>query len=461
MESSTPFEVSTLETFSGNIRGSVLAPGDDGYDEGRTVWNSLIEKEPAVIVRCAGTADVTAAVEFARENELGIAVKGGGHHIAGHAVCDDGLVIDLGPMNGVRVDPAAETVRVEGGATWGDLNHELHAFDLEIVGMPYDEVGVAGFTLGGGMGWLSRKHGLAIDNLRSVDVVTAEGDLVRASKHENMDLFWAVRGGGGNFGVVTSFEFDCHLDQLRAYDGLFLHPIDAASDVLGFYQEFMTDAPNEVTAGAGIMQVPPNSELPDHLHGDTVLMLKVAYMGDIELGKGILEPVQEFGDPVFEMVGPKPYSEFGMEAPERQRNHWKSHYFRELGDDTIQTVIEEALPLPTPLTKVYFFSLGGAINRLDRDSTAYPHRDAHHLFEMVTQWSNPDIDEETVSWAREVHSALAPYGTGGEYVNNQSDDDRDRVKAAYGTNYERLVEVKNEWDPTNLFSSNQNVEPTM
>lgn len=451
-----------LDTFEQHVRGDVLEPDEDGYDDARTVWNVKIDKEPAVIVRCTGTADVMAAVDFAREEDLPLAVKGGGHHIAGHAVCDDGLVIDLAPMNGVRVDPGAKTVEVRGGALWGDINHETHAFGLETVGMPYAEVGVGGFTLGGGMGLLSRKYGLAIDNLRSVDVVTAGGELVHASADENADLFWALRGGSGNFGVVTSFEFECHDVQPEALHGLFLHPIEDARDVIRFYREFMDDAPEEVIAGAGILEIPPDPDFPEPLHGDVVALLTGYHMGDGDAGEQALQPLREFGDPVLESVERKSFSELGTEVAAEKRNHWTNHCFRELSDEAIDTFVEHAVPLPTPLTKVFFGSfLGGAVNRVDEDATAYPHRATRFLFEMATQWDDPDDDEDTVAWAREFHEAMARYATGGEYVNNQTDTGAERVRAAYGDNHDRLVSVKNEWDPENLFRFNQNIEPTV
>lgn len=461
MASATQLDDPTLESFDERVRGTVVQPGDDGYDEMRTVWNAMIDNEPAVIAQCTGAADVIAGVDFAREHGLDLAVNGGGHHIAGHAVCDNGLVIDLAPMNGVRVDPDAKTVRVQGGATWGDVNHELHAFDLEIVGMPYDEVGVGGYTLGGGMGSLSRKYGLAIDNLRAVDVVTADGELVHASESENAELFWALRGGSGNFGVVTSFEFDCHKVQSEALVGQFLYPLEDAGAVLRRYREFMADAPEEAIAGVGILQISDDSELPARLHGETVALLMVRYVGDVEHGDKVIRPLREFGNPLLDVVETKPYSELGTEMASDRRNYWTNLCLSELSDDAIDTFVERAVPLPTPLTHVVFFSLGGAVNRVDVDATAYPHRETNHLFEMAVQWDNPEDDETIISWAREFHEAMAPYSTGGEYVNNQTDDDIEQVRAAYGANYERLVEVKNDWDPRNQFSVNQNIEPTI
>lgn len=450
-----------LDLLRERVHGEVLQPGDEGYDEARTIWNGLVDKEPTVIVRCTGVADVIASVVFASENSIRLAVKGGGHHIAGHAVCNDGLVIDLSSMNSVRVDPDSMTVRVEGGATWGDVNHEIRAFGLETAGSRYPNVGVAGYTLGGGMGYLTRTHGLAIDNLCAVDVVTADGELVHASENENPDLFWGLRGGSGNFGIVTSFEFDCHDVPAEVLTGQFLHPVEDAKNVLRFYREFMADAPDKITAAAGILQVPSHSEFPAELHGETIIATTIYYMGDIEDGERTLQPLKEFGEPVFTSVHPEPYSETGINVEADQRNHWKSHFFAELSDEAIDTFVEQAVPLPTPSTVIVFFSLGGAMNRIDEDATAFPHRDAAYLFEIVTQWKDPDTDTEFTSWAQKFHEAMAPYATGGEYVNNQTEDTPERAKAAYSDNFDRLVEVKTEWDPENLFRMNQNIEPTV
>lgn len=451
----------TLKPLSERVHGEILEPGDGGYDEARGVWNAKIDKQPAVIVRCTDADDVTAAVDFAREQDLPLAIRGGGHHIAGYAVCDDGIVIDLAPMNEVHIDADTQTVRVQGGAMWGDLNQELRAHGLEIVGNPYDEVGVAGYTLGGGMGLLSRKYGLAIDNLRSVEVVTADGELVHASDEENPEMFWALRGGSGNFGVVTTFEFDCHDVPPKILNGVFIHPITELADSLRVYREFMANAPNEVGAGVGVIEVPSTAEFPDKRHGESVTILLAYYLGDPEEGKRVLQPLQEFGDPHLAAVRPQGYSEVGTGLLEDgQRNHWKNHFFTDITDESITTFVEHALPLPEQVGHVNFFSLGGAINRVDETATAYPHRDANHLLEIVTQWNDPADDQEVISWAREVHEAMAPHATGGEYLNNQTDDNPTRAKAAYGDNYDRLAEIKTNWDPENLFHLNQNITPT-
>lgn len=461
MTPATKLDKSTLESFTERVWGEVLTPGDDGFDDARTVWNAKIDKEPAVIARCTGAADVMAAVDFAREEGLDLAIKGGGHHITGHAVCDEGLVIDLAPMNGVRVDPDAKTARVQGGATWGDFNHEAWTFGLDIVGMSNSpEVGVAGFTLGGGMAVLSNKYGLAIDNLRAVDIVTADGELVHASEEEHADLFWALRGGGGNFGVVTSFEFECHEVTFDGLSGQFVYPVTDTEDVLRFTREFVADAPDEVVGQVSIRQLPNDPAYPEDLHGKTVTILSCIFNGDIEAGKRTLQPLQEFGDPLFEAVRAQQYTEIREDIETDQRNYWNNHLLAELSDDAIETFASQAAPLPSPSTiATLFFGLGGAVSRVDREATAFPHRDATYKFELTAQWSDPADDEKVISWAREFHEAMAPYATG-EYVNNQTDDSAERVRAAYDDNYDRLVEVKTKWDPENLFRLNQNIEPS-
>lgn len=452
---------STVDTLQESVQGDIVQPGDDEYSDARAVWNGAIDRYPAAIVRCTGVADVVAAVDVAREEEMQLAVKGGGHHTAGHAVCDDGLMIDLAPMNGVRVDPDAKTVRVQGGATWGDLNHELRAFGLDIVGMNYPEVGVAGFTLGGGIGVLSRTHGLAIDNLRGVDVVTADGELVHASEDEHPDLFWALRGGGGNFGVVTSFEFDCHEVVPEALIGMFLHPVEATRDVLEFYRDFTAAAPNELMGVSGIIRVPEGSALPESLQGEPVAVLAGIHTGSADEGEQLLQPMREFGNPLLELVETRPYDETGLDALEAgRRNHWKNHLLSGLQDTAIETLVEQALPLPDATIQVSLNTLGGAISQVAEGSTAYPHRDATHFLEIVTQWSDPAKDEELTAWAQELHEAMTPHATGGEYVNVHTDADPQRSRAAYGANYDRLVDVKTEWDPGNLFRLNQNIEPS-
>lgn len=456
-------EETAVESFADQLHGKVLRPGNEGYDEARTIWNAMIDKEPAVIARCSGAADVIAAVNFARDLNLQLAVKGGGHNVAGDAVCDDGLVIDLSPMNAVRVDPDTQTARVQGGATMADLDHESQAFGLATTGGIVSSTGVAGLTLGGGLGRLDRKFGLVVDNLLSADIVTADGELVHASENENPDLFWAIRGGGGNFGVVTAFEFQLHNVGPEVLTGRVIHPVEAAPEVLRLYRDFMADAPNAAQCYAAFSQVPPLPEFPEALHGQTVLVLVPFYAGDLETGEDVLQPLREVGDPIVDTVRPQFYTDSQRSSDDiyqaGHRNYWKSHYLEGLSDEVIDTMVEHATPIPSPFTTVFMEWMGGAIRRVDADGTAFPYRDATLSFTVAPKWTDPGRDDELIAWAQEFHEAMAPYAGDGVYANYLDRDEADRVKAAYGENYNRLVAVKNEWDPENLFRMNQNIEP--
>jgi FAD/FMN-containing dehydrogenase len=456
-------EPTTVENFAEQVNGEVLQPGDEGYDDARTVWNAMVDREPAVIVRCTGTADVMAAVDFARDMDLLLSVKGGGHNVAGRAVCDGGLMIDLGEMDGVRVDPAERTARVGAGATWGDFDHEAQTFGLATTGGIVSTTGVAGLTLGGGFGYLHRKYGLASDNLRSIDVVTADGEFVRASEDENPDLFWGMRGGGGNFGIATSFEFDLHEVGPEVLAGRLLYPYEAAPQVLRFNREFMADAPNEVMCYPAFSQGSPEMGHPEPLHGKTLCALLVMHSGDIEEGREDLRPLREFAEPIVDTIGPTPYAEQQRINDELyregHRNYWKSHFYHEVSDDFIETVMEYVDPLPSPFTTVYGEWVGGATAEADLDATAFPHRDKTFLFTISPKWTDPERDDELVEWAREFHDALTPYAADGVYVNYLERDEDERIGEAYGGRYERLRELKSTWDPENLFRMNQNIEP--
>ena len=445
------------------LHGDLLHPGDEGYDEARTLWNAMIDKYPSYVARCTGAADVMAAVSFAAEHDLLLSVKGGGHNFAGTAVCDDGLTIDLSPMDAVRVDPSAKTARVQPGATWADFDHEAQAFGLATTGGLVSTTGVAGLTLGGGQGYLARKHGLAVDNLVGADVVTADGELVHASEDEHEDLFWALRGGGGNVGVVTSFEFDLHPVGPQVLAGPIFHPYEDAREALRFYREFTADAPDELSCYALVVRVPPEPLFPEDVQGEPALAFAVCYAGPMDEAEAALEPLRAFGDPILDGVQPVRYTalqqSFDDGSPEGHRWYSKSHYLGELPDGAIDTILEYTDPFPGPLTQVALEPMGGAIARVDRDATAFPHRDAAYSFGIWPGWADPDRDEELTTWAREFHEAMAPYATGGVYANYLDRDESDRVRAAYGENYERLVAVKTEWDPGNLFRMNQNVEP--
>ncbi len=445
------------------VRGDVLRPGDTGYDDARTVWNGLFDKYPAVIVQCTGAADVMAAVNVARENDLLLSVKSGGHGYAGKAVCDDGMVIDLSAMDSVRVDPEARTARVGPGATWDDVYHETQTFGLATPGGA-GIVGVAGFTLGGGISYLSRKHGLTCDNLLAADVVTADGRLVHANADGHSDLFWGLRGGSGNFGIVTSFEYQLHEVGPEVLAGTILHPYESAREVLELYREVMADAPDELGCFALFLRVPPEPPFPEEYHGEPAIGLGVCYAGAVEDGEAAVAPVREFGDPILDGVRPQPYLEFKQSNDELYEaiDRWysKSHYLAGLPDDAIDVILEYTEDLPGPFTMVGLLATGGAITRVDRTATAFPHRDAAFEFDIWPGWTDPEDDEALIGWATEFHEAMAPYATGGVYVNMLSHDEDDRVRAAYGDNYERLAELKTEWDPENLFRMNQNIEPT-
>ncbi|MCU4719644.1 FAD-binding oxidoreductase [Halapricum hydrolyticum] len=453
----------SITEFAGTLRGTLLRPDDEGYDEARSVWNGMIDKYPALVVQCAGTSDVINAVTFAKEQDLPISVKSGGHNIAGRAVEDDALMIDLSPMKSVRVDPDAKTARVEPGVVLGELDHETQQFGLATPAGYNSQTGIAGLTLGGGWGWLSRKHGLTVDNLLSADVVTAQGELVHASEDENEDLFWGLRGGGGNFGIVTSFEFQLHEVGPTVLSGPIVHPFDDAETVLEGVREFTADAPNDATVWTVIRHAPPFPFLPEEWHGRKVVILATFYAGDMEEGEDALLPLRDIGDPIADAIGPNRYTDwqqaFDGLAPAGARHYWKSHNFDEMTDEMIETFIEYGKTIPTRDTMIEIPHLGGAMNDKPVDATAYPHREFQFTMNLHTMWTDPEQDGECISWAREMHEAMAPHATGGVYANFVPEADGDQ-QAAYGENYERLVQIKNEWDPENLFRLNHNVEPT-
>ena len=451
------------QTFRERFRGEVLQEEDGGYDEAREVWNAMIDRHPALIARPTGAADVMTAVAFAHENDVLLSVKGGGHNIAGKAVADGGLMLDLSEMNDVRVDPETQTVRVGPGATLGDMDHETQAFGLAVPGGVVSTTGVAGLTLGGGFGWLSRKYGLAIDNLRSVDIVTADGELRHASDNQNEDLFWGIRGGSGNFGVVTSFEFDLHEVGPEVLFGPTVYRYDDAPDVLRHYREFTRDAPQECCVWVDSLTAPPLPFLPKDAHGTRVLTVMQFYTGELEEGEEVLRPLREYGTPIADAVAPTLYAAAQSMLDDLYakgaRNYWKAHNFTELTDETLDTIVEYGERLPTPESDILLHQVGGAINDVAPDATAYPHRDTEFIVTPGARWEDPTNDEECIAWIRECHDALADDATGGTYVNFEGESEG-RERNAYGENFDRLVEVKNEWDPENRFRMNQNIEPS-
>ena len=455
----------TVDKLKQSIRGKVLTAASAEYNEVRTIWNAMIDKRPALIVRCASAADVMRAVRFAAEHKLLVAVRGGGHNIAGNAICDGGLMIDLSLMKSVRVDAGGMTARVEPGVTLGEFDRDAQAFGLATPVGINSTTGVAGLTLGGGFGWLSRKLGLSIDNLVSADVVTATGDLVKASETENPDLFWGIRGGGGNFGIVTSFEFRMHKVGPEVLAGLIIHPLDAAKDVLRFYRDFIKTTPQEFVCWFVLRKAPPLPFLPAEWHGKEILALAVCYAGDVKEGERVAKPLRSFGKPIADIVGPMPFVVWQtildpLLVP-GMRNYWKSHNFKSVSDGLIDTLIAHARRIPDPQTEIAFAQLGEGVTKVPKESTAYPHRDAEFVMNVHGRWADPASDTTCIGWARELFQAAAPFATGGLYVNFMTQEDQGRIGAAYGGNYDRLVALKKKYDPNNLFRLNQNIQPAV
>lgn len=457
-------EQSALESLAGALRGVLMPPDGDGYDEARTIWNAMIDRRPGAIVRCAGAADVIRAVNFARDHDLLVSVHGGGHNIAGNAVCDSGLMIDLSPMKSVHVDPQGHTVRVEPGVTLGELDNETQAFGLATPVGINSTTGVAGLTLGGGFGWISRKFGMSVDNLLSADVVTADGELRRASENENADLFWAIRGGGGNFGVVTSFEFKLHPVGPEVLSGLVFHPQSAAPELLPKWRRFVAEAPDELTCWVVLRQAPPLPFLAEDVHGTDVLIFAACYVGDMAEGERALAPLRGYGKPIADVIAPHPFvgwqTAFDPLLTPGARNYWKSHDFTDIGEAAAGTILEYAGRLPSPECEIFIGHLGAAVNRVAVDATAYPHRDSEFILNVHTRWQDAAQDEQCVQWARDFFKATEPYATGGVYVNFLTEEETGRVASgAYGPNYARLAAIKAKYDPANMFRMNQNIRP--
>jgi FAD/FMN-containing dehydrogenase len=449
-------EEASVEAFAAGLRGSLLTPGDAGYDAARVVWNGMIDRRPALIARCAGPADVIAAVNFARTHRLLVSVKGGGHNITGNAVCDGGLMIDLSPMKSVRVDLHNRTARAEAGLTWGEFNRETQAFGLATTGGVVSTTGIAGLTLGGGLGWLASKHGLSCDNLISADIVTADGRLLTASAEHNPELFWGLRGGGGNFGVVTSFEYCLHPVQ-PVVAGLAIHPIEKAGEMLRFYRDFCRTCPDEAMAAAALM----TSE-----QGMPIAAIAVSYIGDLAKGEEFVKPVREFGPPVADLIGPMPYVTLNslLDAAVPYGNvqrYWKSSFLKEISDEVIDIAVARTAKFLSPMSMVLFFQLHGAAVRVDKNATAFSLRDDQWDYDVISQWTDPAESAQHIQWTRDFWNAVEPYASGEVYVNHLDAEEGGRIRAAYHHNYDRLVALKNQYDPTNLFRLNQNIRPTV
>jgi hypothetical protein len=454
MPASKPIEEGAVREFAAGLRGEIVRPEEDGYDAARAVFNGMIDKRPALIVRCAGTSDVIRGVDFAHAHDLLLAVRSGGHNVAGKAVCDGSLMLDLSPMKGMRVDPARRRARAQSGLTLGEFDHETQAFGLATPLGVVSMTGIAGLTLGGGLGWLNGKHGLACDNLLSADVVTADGRLLTASEEENEDLFWGIRGGGGNFGVVTSFEYRLHPVGPVLAGGL-RYPAAKARDVLRFYHEFASGCPDELSISASLGRAPD---------GSLVAGITVCYCGAIEEGERVLRPLRAFGSPLEDGIRPMAYTAL-QSAPDEgfspgQQHYWKSSNLEHLSDEAIEVMVRLVKEMPSPSSGVGLQQMHGAASRVDPAATAFPHRDEHYDLLILSQWANPADSEENVRWTRELFEAMQPFVGKGVYVSNLGEEEGDRVKEAYGEHYERLVALKDRYNPTNLFRLNQNVKPT-
>jgi FAD/FMN-containing dehydrogenase len=445
-----------------SLRGELVGPGDPGYDEARRVYNGMIDLRPAAIVRCADVADVIATVNLAREEGLELSVRGGAHSVPGFGTTDGGIVGDLSGLRGIRVDPEARTVRAEGGCTWGDLDHATGAFGLATTGGIISTTGVAGLTLGGGIGHLARGHGLSCDNLLSADVVLADGQLVHASEAENPDLFWALRGGGGNFGVVTSLEFRLH-PVGEIYGGPIFYPVDHAGDVMRFYREFIAQAPPELGAFFAFQIAPPLPFIPEERHGETMCLIVTCWTGPVEDGEQALAPLFEAAPVAAEHVGPMPYaalnSAFDALLPAGLQHYWKADFVRELTDEAIAAHVEHGPRVPCVESTMHMYPIDGACHGVAGDETAFAYRDARFACVIAGMWPDPAHNERNTAWVRDYWEAIHPHSELGGYVNFMAGDDQDRIRDNYRGNYDRLVEVKRRYDGENLFRRNQNIAP--
>jgi FAD/FMN-containing dehydrogenase len=438
--------------------GQLLQPADAGYDEARRVHNGLVDKRPALIARCHGTADIVDAIALARKLGLEVAVRGGGHNVAGRATIDAGLMIDLAPMKGILVDPKARTAKAQGGVTWREFNRETQLHGLATTGGVVSTTGIAGLTLGGGLGWLMSKHGLALDNLLSAEIVTAEGKIVRASADENPDLFWAVRGGGGNFGVAASLEYRLHPVGPVVVGGLIAYPFEQAREVLRFFRETTQSLPDEMMMVGGLIHAADGS-------GTRLAAMAVGHCGPREAAEAAVKPIQQFGTPALNAIGPIPYCQLNSMLdgayPRGALNYWKSSFLAGLSDEAIERLVDSFAKCPTPMGQLLLEHFHGAVSRIPIGDTAFPHRTEGHNLVVLSEWMDPAISDRCIEWARETYAAMGRFLGSGRYVNYLGDDEQDDpAAAAYGSNYRRLQEIKRRYDPENFFHVNQNIRPS-
>ena len=451
-----------IEQLRDGVRGEVIAPDDEAYDDARRVYNAMIDRRPAVIVRPANTGDVMTAVRFAGENDLPVAVRGGSHSVPGFGTCDDGVVVDLSSRRGVRVDPLNQTARAEGGATWGDFNAATHAFGLATTGGIISTTGVGGLTLGGGIGYLARGLGLSCDNLLSADVVTGDGSFHVASEKEDPELYWAIRGGGGNFGVVTSFEFRVHKLE-NVYGGPMFFELEHAADVLRYYREFIKDAPEQLGGFPAFQIAPPLPFIPEERQGEPFLAFVACWSGATEDGEKAFEGLRDVAPRVAEHVGPMPYpalnTAFDGLVPPGLQHYWKANFVQELTDEAIEAHLVHGPKLPTVNSTVHIYPINGACHRVAPDASAFAYRDANFATVIAGMWPDPNENEANTAWVRDYYDATAPHSEDGGYVNFMAEDDQDRIRANYRQNYDRLAQLKGRYDPGNLFRYNQNIAP--
>jgi FAD/FMN-containing dehydrogenase len=452
-----------IDAFKAHFSGDVLSPDDPGYDALRQIWNAMINRRPALIARCISSEDVVQAVTFSRTHNLLVSIRGGGHNIAGNAVCDDGLMIDLSLMKSVQVDPNTSRATVGPGCTLADFDAAAQKHGLATPLGINSTTGVAGLTLGGGFGWLSRKYGMTIDNLLSAEVVLTDGSRVHASGTENEDLFWGMRGGGGNFGIVTSFEFQLHPVGPEVLSGLIAFPFDQAKSVLTQFARFTETMPDELNVWTVIRMAPPLPFLPEEVHGKMIVVLPLIYVGDPAEGEKLIAPLRGFGTAHGEHIGVQPYTAwqqaFDPLLTPGARNYWKSHNLSQLSDGAIDTIIQYAGMLPSPECEIFVGTIGGQTTRVAPEAMAYANRDANYVLNVHGRWVSASQDERCIAWAREFFTTSQPFASSGAYINFLTQDESDRIAFAYGSTYKRLVEIKKKYDPTNFFRMNQNIKP--
>jgi FAD/FMN-containing dehydrogenase len=453
----------SIETLKERLDGPLLLPSDAGYDEVRAIWNGMIDRMPAVIVRCRNESDVVHAVKYARENQLTVSIRGGGHNIAGHAVCEGGMMIDLSTMKEVRVDVPARRAYVQPGATLYDVDRATQTHGLAVPMGINSTTGIAGLALGGGFGWLTRKHGLTSDNLVSARIVTANGRCLHVSAASHADLFWALRGGGGNFGVVTQFEFALHPVGPEVFAGLMVFPLEEAREVLRKYRKYIAIVPDDLSVWTVMRQAPPLPFLPKEVHGKKVLILALCYLGDAESGRKLIAPLGQLGTVLGQHVGMQPFTNwqqaFDPLLTPGARNYWKSNNFTELKDGLLDVLVECAGNLPSPHCEIFVAQLGGQLSRVPAGATAFGNRNSNFVMNVHGRWTSPEEDEAGIAWARQVYKATLPFATGGAYSNFLTAEETERVKTAFGANYARLAKVKKTYDPENFFRLNQNIRP--